>query len=341
MRIIRSPIRSLLLLWAVVPLVSLSSLLSAQQGWAIIGTVQTSHGELPDRPIPVTLQFRGNTIATTFTDSEGKFSFSQLLANGYRVLINDEKYRPVDQQVEINPMITSPTFVRISLTPKETAARNEAAPGSNPNLANSSEYTNQIPKPALKEFQKGAKSDKDGNTDDAIKHYRKAVSLAPEFYAARNNLGSAYLGKSQFSAAQEQFESVIKINPSDAAAYFNLGNLYFLTQKYRDAARWLDEGLAKEPNNPLGHFLLGSVCSRTGKPEQAEKELRNALQLNPKMTKAHLALVNLYLKQQRSADAVSELKEFLKAAPNDAFAPKAREVLKRLESQSALNAQSH
>jgi Tfp pilus assembly protein PilF len=134
---------------------------------------------------------------------------------------------------------------------------------------------------------------------------------------------------------------VIKINPSDAAAYFNLGNLYFLTQKYRDAARWLDEGLAKEPNNPLGHFLRGSVCSRTGKPELAEKELRNALQLDPKMTKAHLALVNLYLKQQRSANAVSELKEFLKAAPNDAFAPKAREVLKKLESQSALNAQSH
>jgi Tfp pilus assembly protein PilF len=83
------------------------------------------------------------------------------------------------------------------------------------------------------------------------------------------------------------------------------------------------------------------VCSRTGKPEQAEKELRNALQLDPKMTKAHLALVNLYLQQRRSPDAVFELKEFLKAAPNDAFAPKAREVLKKLESQSALNVQSH
>jgi Tfp pilus assembly protein PilF len=341
MRNLRSPIASFLLILAVVSAVFYSLPLSAQQGWAIIGTVQTSHGELPDRPILVTLQFRSNTIATTFTDSEGKFSFSQLLANGYHVLIDDEKYRPIDQQVEINPMISTPTFVRISLTPKEAAARNNPAPGSNPNVVNSAEYAKQIPKPALKEFGKGMKSDKDGNADDAIEHYRKAVSLAPEFYAARNNLGSDYLGKSQFSAAQEQFESVIKINPSDAAAYFNLGNLFFLTKRYDDASRWLDEGLTKEPNSSLGHFLLGSVCSRTGKPEQAEKELRNALQLDPKMTKAHLALVNLYLQQRRSPDAVFELKEFLKAAPNDAFAPKAREVLKKLESQSALNVQSH
>ena len=341
MRNLRSPMPYFLLLVTVVSAVFHSLPLSAQQGWAIIGTVQTSHGELPDRPIPVTLQFRGNTIATTFTDSEGKFSFSQLLANGYHVLIDDEKYRPVDQQVEINPMITSPTFVRISLTPREPSKADSPVPGSNPNMVNSVEYAKQIPKSALKEFQKGAKSDKDARIDDAIEHYQKAVSLAPEFYAARNNLGSDYLGKSQFRAAQEQFESVIKINPSDAAAYFNLGNLYFLTKKYDDATRWLDEGIAKDPNNSLGHFLLGSVCSRTGKSEVAEKELRTSLAIDPKMTKAHLALVNLYLKQQRSADAVSELKEFLKAAPNDAFAPKAREVLKKLESQSALNAQSH
>jgi hypothetical protein len=76
-------------------------------------------GELLDRPIQVTLQFRGNTIATTFSDSEGKFSFSELLANSYHVLVDDEKFRSVDQIVEINPMLTSPAMVRINLVPKD------------------------------------------------------------------------------------------------------------------------------------------------------------------------------------------------------------------------------
>lgn len=320
-----------LLLW-----VSLqASLTFGQQAYTIVGSVQTFHGEMPDRPILVTLQFRNNTIATAFTDSEGKFSFSELSPNLYRVLVDDEKYRPADVLVQVNPLLSSVNMARIQLVPRDNMATATPSAGSNPNMVNSAEFTKLVSKPALKEFKKGMNADKDGRVDDAIAHYQKAVSLAPEFYAARNNLGSAYLGKSQFDAAQEQFEKVIQTNPSDAAAYFNLGNLFLLTQKYQDAARWLEQGLSREPNSALGHFLLGSLYMRTGNTEQAEKELQTSLQLDPKMVKAHLALVNLFLQRGRPADAVTELKIFLKASPNDPFAPKARAVLQRLENNAA------
>ena len=332
--------RSLLLLAALGTLLQVR-VLQAQEGWAIVGEVQTIRGELPDRPILVTLQFRGGPIATTYSDSEGKFSFSDLMVNAYHVVINDEKFRPVDQIVEINPMNTAPTRVHISLTPKEAPAPDLPSPGRNPNMVNSVEFTKQIPKAAVKEFEKGTKCDKDGKNDDAIAHYEKAIKLAPEFYAARNNLGSDYLGKSQFAPAQEQFDAVIKINPSDATAYFNLGNLYLLQQSHDQASHWLELGLTKDPNSALGHFLLGSVYTRTGKLEPAEKELQASLQLDPKLAKARLALVNIYLQQQRSTDAIAELRQFLKAAPNDSFAPRARDVLKRLEAQTATNAERH
>src|SRR5437899_3056121 len=84
---------------------ALPSLLIAQQAWSIIGVLQTSRGELPDQPILVTLQFRGSTIETTYSDSGGKFAFYQLSPNAYHVIVADEKYRAVDQMVEINPMI--------------------------------------------------------------------------------------------------------------------------------------------------------------------------------------------------------------------------------------------
>jgi outer membrane protein assembly factor BamD (BamD/ComL family) len=40
------------------------------------------------------------------------------------------------------------------------------------------------------------------------------------------------------------------------------------------------------------------------------------------------------VQEKRSADAVAELKAFLKEFPEHQFAPKAREVLKKLESTS-------
>jgi Flp pilus assembly protein TadD len=328
----KSPILSFLLTAFVVACFALP--VSAQQGWSIIGTVQTSHGELPDRRILLTLQFRGSTIATTYCDSEGKFFFSELSANVYHVLVDDEKYQRVEELAQINPMSTGPTFVRIILVPREAAKLGSPPPGSNPNMVNSSEFTRQVTKPAIKEFRKAVDADKDGQTDDAIAHYKKAISLAPDFYAARNNLGSAYLAKSQFSAAQEQFEQVIKTNPSDAAAYFNLGNVFLVTEKYEEAARWLDQGISKQPKSPLGHFLLGSLYTRTGRGEEAEKELQACLELDPKMLKAHLGLVNLFLQRDRPGDAVIHLKQFLKDGPDDPFAPKAREVLKRLEAKT-------
>jgi tetratricopeptide (TPR) repeat protein len=306
----------------------------AQQGWAIIGTVQTSHGELPDRAILVTLQFRGNTIATTFSDSEGKFSFSELLANAYHILIDDERFRPIDQIVEINPMLTTPTMVRINLTPREGLKSIAPAPGSNPHLVNSVEFTRQIPKAAIKEFDKGTKSDKEGRIDDAIEHYQKAIRLAPQFYAAHNNLGSDYLGKSQFPEAQQQFEQVVKENPSDAAGYFNLGNLFLLTQQLDKGQQWVEQGLSKQPDSAFGHFLQGSLYARSGKPSQAEASLRRCLELDPIMSKAHLALVNLYLQQRRKDDAASELRAFLKASPDDPFVPRAKQVLQKLEVSS-------
>jgi TolA-binding protein len=49
------------------------------------------------------------------------------------------------------------------------------------------------------------------------------------------------------------------------------------------------------------------------------------------MSRVHLELVNLYLSQHINAEAGSELKEFLKEFPDDPLAPKAREVLGRID----------
>src|SRR6185369_14842081 len=130
--------------------------------------------------------------ATTFSDSEGKFSFSELSPNLYRVVVDDEKYRRIDQAVEINPLITSATFVHLSLVPLEPPRPENPAPGSNPNTVSSVELK-EIPKGAKKEFGKGVKAEEDGRADDAIDHYKKAIKLAPDYCGARNNLGSAYM----------------------------------------------------------------------------------------------------------------------------------------------------
>jgi regulator of sirC expression with transglutaminase-like and TPR domain len=69
----------------------------------------------------------------------------------------------------------------------------------------------------------------------------------------------------------------------------------------------------------------------------AENSLENALRLDPKMPQVHLQLVNLYLQQNRRSDAIKQLQAFLQDFPNAPAAPKAREILNKLQSAEGAN----
>jgi tetratricopeptide (TPR) repeat protein len=230
----------------------------------------------------------------------------------------------------LNPV----TFLDITLVPlpsKDSGGLSQKSAGANPDLMDVREYTAKVPKAARKEFDKGVRADGAGKRDEAIRHYQKAIEIDPGFYAAHNNLGSAYLSKSDFAAARKEFEQVVALNQSDATAYFNLSNVCLLMNQAPDARRFLDEGFRRQPDSALGQFLLGSLYLRAGKMPEAEHALRQAIQLSPVMVQPRLQLVNLYLQQGRKQDAVTELHAFVSAFPGNPFNKHAQQLLQRLE----------
>lgn len=303
----------------------------------IIGVVRVSKGDFPAHAVLVSLEVRGAAMDSVYADDQGRFGFYGLLANEYRVTVNDEAYEPVSQDVRVDASTAPMNFVQVTLVPRSGAKKVPTPariPGSNPYLVDPAEYYRRFPKKTLSEFQRGVDADHKGKIDEAIAHYEKALTYSPEFYPAHNNLGSDYLGRQDFDRAREQFEAALKTNQNDDQAYFNLGNLHLLTKHYDDAERRIEEGLQKRPDSAFGHFLRGSLFAHTGRFEEAEKSLLDALQLDPTMSQAHLQLVNLYLQQRRNPEAIKELEAYLKNFPDTPFSPKARELLKRLRGET-------
>ena len=329
--------RSRILCWSVfLTSLVITTHLNAQQNQLgkIIGIVRVLKGDFPAHPILVTLEMRGAPIASAYCDDQGRFGFYSLLANMYRVTVNEDDYEPVSEQSDLNPDFSTTNMVNITLTPRPTAHKDPLpgrVGGSNPYLIDPAEYNRQFPKKTLKEFDKGVEADHKGKTDEAIEHYQKALSYSPNYYPAHNNLGSAYLMRQDFTAAEAQFEAALKANQNDVEAYFNLSNVLLLRQRYSEAELELEEGLQRRPDSSFGHFLQGLLYSRTGRLELAEKSLQSAVQLDPKMSQAYLQLVNLYLQQKRTPEAINQLEAYLKAFPDSAYSPKARETLKRLQ----------
>jgi tetratricopeptide (TPR) repeat protein len=318
---------------ALLPIFSTQSAGQNENG-AVAGQITIARGNFPPDHIEVTLQTRGIIVNQVWTDDEGKFLFRALPSNLYYVIITDERYEPYQESVNVNPHINPINMITIRLTLK--AAPKPYAPpaglaGGNPYVIDPAEYKKQFPAKVMAEFEKGVKCQAKGKDADAVQHFEASLKMAPDFYPAHNNLGTIYLSETKFAAAQQEFEAVLRLKQSDTQAYFNLGNVYLLTGQYDDCLRMVEEGLRKQPNSGFGQFLLGSVYGRMGKLPEAERALHDAIQFEPSLSRAYLEMVNLYLRQKRTTEAIGELKSFLKSFPADPLAPKAQQVLSRIE----------
>ncbi len=317
------------------PLVSQQS----NQTGRIIGYIRVLKGDFPPHRILVSLEMRGAPIASAYCDDQGGFGFGNLIANVYKVTINDDDYEPVSEASDLNPDTSATNVVNVTLIPRNKEKKDDLSRqvgGGNPYLVDPAEYYRQFPKRAVKEFEKGVEADHKGKTDEAIEHYEKAITYSPEFYPAHNNLGSAYLARQKFSEAQSEFEAALKANHNDTEAYFNLANVLLTTKRYSEAEHQLEEGLQRQPDSAFGKFLEGRLNSVTNRPELAEKSLLAAMQLDPKMPQPCLQLVNLYLQQKRTADAVGQLETYLKNFPDSPYSPKVRDTLKRLQQNTSV-----
>jgi Flp pilus assembly protein TadD len=326
----------LLALGTVLASITLPTPCHAQQGELgnIVGEVQISRVGLPSKKILVNLQNRGATINSVYADEQGHFGFYALPGGLYHIVIQDDDFDPTDQSVILNPLTSPVSYARVMLAPRSVTASKRAPdrlPGSNPGVVDLKEYTHKFPKKAVNEYEKGLRARAENKLDSAVQHFQKSIESAPQFYPAHNELGRIYTEKSDFLPAQREFEEAIRLNASDAEAHINLGNIFLLTKKYPEALATVQDGLRKDPNSAVGKFILGSIFERTGKFAEAELSLRQALKLDPQMSRVRLELVNLYLAQQKKSEASNELKAFLRDFPNDPLAPRAKEVLNKLQ----------
>lgn len=304
----------------------------------IVGQIRVTRLGPPPMRVLVRLERSGAQAGETYSDAEGKFFFSDLPPNLYRVVIRQEGYRAVDVAVSLNSSVQHTVYLpTIELVPEDKTG-NGAQPttkGANPAMVDESALAENFPKQATKQFEKATKAEREGNHQEAIDHYEKALAIAPAMYTARNNLASLYLEQHRFDEAERQLKKVIAENHADANAYFNLANVYLLTNRLREATDSVEEGLKRQPQSGLGEFLMGSVLVRKGDTKEGERHFRIALNNDPNLTNAHLALVNLYVKESRGDDAIAELSSFLKQSPDSPYAPHARELLTKLRSKPA------
>src|SRR5438128_10718999 len=134
------------------------------------GQIVLSEGGLK-RPVPVLFDHPGaKSDRRTFTDLRGNFEFRNVPKGSYNIRVRLEGFENVNYRVDV----PGTPYVFIFLN--GSAARGPAALGGK-RIVDIRQLTANIPKQALKEYEKAVREIREHNTQRAIERLEKSVKL--------------------------------------------------------------------------------------------------------------------------------------------------------------------
>jgi tetratricopeptide (TPR) repeat protein len=159
---------------------------------------------------------------------------------------------------------------------------------------------------------------KAGDTDNAIKEYRKALKLNPNNTEAHRKLGFLFYNVKHFyKEGIEHYNKAYQLNPNDPRIVHDLGMVFLHQKKLDKAIQYLTEALKRMPNgldlqyNAVNmHYSLGRAYLYKANSKEAAIHLSKTVNLAPNHAHAHYWLA-LALADQGKFDQT--LKHYYKA----------------------------
>jgi tetratricopeptide (TPR) repeat protein len=218
------------------------------------------------------------------------------------------------------------------------------------------ELKRSMPRKAVQEYERARSDRLAGEQDRARKRLEKLVEEHPDFYDARNALGSVYLEMKRFRDAEAQYNEARTLRPNSAAPLVSLGSLYVQEAEASlnpdpaagivlpgtdlgiildDAGQVLLEAIQRKPDASFAYYLLGVAYMQGQNYPKSEEHLRKALAIEPQLRWARLALGNLYIRQKKFQQALSEFEAYLEQFKKVANRSEVQKVREKIAAQLA------
>lgn len=306
-------------------------------GWAsaqvaitgsIRGRVAQPNGDPLNEAVLVRLENIRGVKATAFTDNQGQFTFFGLAPGIYYVVVEgDNRHEGGSVTVEVFP--SAPSIVNLLLKDKTVEPKKKAT------TVSAAELSQKVPPAAQKEFDRASAASKQGKTDDAITHYRKAIEIYPNFLMARNDLGAQLMTQGKLDEAAEELRYAIAIDPKAFNPRLNLGMVFVKQHNFIEGADQLRRALSLDATSASAHFYLGLALIGMEDAESAasaEKEFKTAYTLGG--TKYALALFHLgelYVSRGEREAALKAFQQYLSESPDATNAAQVRQIIAMLK----------
>lgn len=111
-----------------------------------------------------------------------------------------------------------------------------------------------------------------GDPDLAVKYYRRAIQIRPEYAEAYNNMGNSHKNVGRWEEAVRCYQRALAISPDFAPAHGNMGAVYCEQGQLGDAIASLRRAVELDPAFADAHMNLGLALLLGGQNEEGWRE---------------------------------------------------------------------
>ena len=188
---------------------------------------------------------------------------------------------------------------------------------------------------ALKEFRRAVELDPEdghlrkeyaealrdfGILPEAEQQARKAADLVPASAAAHRVLGQILLSKARdregIEAAVPELKKANDLQPGEPSGAVALGQAYLRLDRPKEAAEVLGR-VQDRVRGPMLPLLYGEALEKAGRPEEAEEVYRGVLRQDEENAGASLGLLRVYQASRQFEKALPILAELVKRQPGN------------------------
>lgn len=152
--------------------------------------------------------------------------------------------------------------------------------------------------------------------EDAIKAYKSAINLDPYRDDTRMKLGNVYMAEERYAEAESEFKSAIKLNPSSTGNIYTLGQLYIEDGRYSEAENQFNKFINLAPRKADGYYGLGLAFSKNGRYEDAIKQFKESINMDGDFKYAYADLGYAYADSGQMEEAREQVDILKTMDPN-------------------------
>lgn len=158
-----------------------------------------------------------------------------------------------------------------------------------------------------------------GQRDEAIRHLKLAIQLAPKDENSYLALAYLYEKTNRFREGVVLLQQALKNVPESPALLLALGSHLVWSEQYEAGIRSLTEVLREAPDQPEAYIRLAEAYRNTGRPELEWQTLQKLAAVKPDYPMLHVLISKAILNGQEPdyAKALQELDIAEKLTPSD------------------------